>query len=164
VPRKPRIPRPLEPSPSSSSPEPRREWWEEGEIARNDLKFMERVSRGFYEPKPTYPERPHKPELLRKRIEELDDVELAVARETRDAYQQAESDFRAAQQAYREEEARCRQAFEADLCRYSGLAYSHPYTTRALALAWDEGHASGLSDVVQCFDKYLELWDLARNS
>lgn len=58
--------------------------------------------------------------------------------------------------ARREDEQRLRQIFKADLFLEYGVD-QHPMREKAWDLAWDDGHASGLEDVVSHFEGLLPL-------
>ena len=63
---------------------------------------------------------------------------------------------RARRAAYKANDEALLAKFKYDLLAEHGLL-EHPKADRAYALAWDEGHSSGLEEIVNYFEGYADL-------
>ena len=59
-------------------------------------------------------------------------------------------------QKHRDDEERKNEEFERDLAAACGVA-DHPKRAKLWSLAWEHGHACGLSDVVAYYTDFVEL-------
>ena len=57
---------------------------------------------------------------------------------------------------YREDDNRCLQEFKTDLFASFDVA-NHPKAEKAFDIAWDDGHAAGLHEVLYHFERLVDL-------
>lgn len=65
-------------------------------------------------------------------------------------------DMKAANEAYRADQAVLYAQFKTDALEYVGLA-GHPKADKVWAYAWEEGHSSGYHSVLQVLEEVAEL-------
>ncbi len=86
---------------------------------------------------------------------EIDETKttIARAREIREAYQASKLDQH---RLHQEEGGRLTTLLKADLEAENGVV-GHPKANLLWSLAWEHGHSSGYSDVVNYYDNFVEL-------
>ncbi len=99
-----------------------------------------------------YPAMPHKPTLKHHPTA----AEARAYADAKDEYDKQMVTHREAVKAYHIEEGRLMDQFRKDAIEEAGLT-GHPKADKAFALAWQEGHASGLSDVMTHLYELAEL-------
>lgn len=67
-----------------------------------------------------------------------------------------EEGLTAARRAYGSEQTRLEKEFKQDLFELHGVT-GHPKAERCYALAWERSHSSGLEEVANCFDDFVDL-------
>jgi hypothetical protein len=125
------------------------------------MSIYERINNGEYRPQRTYPAYPEKPALLCKRANDLTAEEIAQLHDTKLDWEQCMKDYREARESYGKAEAEINHAFQKDLCDECGVEpFDGPFAESMYAIAWDEGHSAGHSEVASCFMRLLPLWEI----
>lgn len=124
------------------------------------MTIYEKISKGVYSAAQNYPDRPIKPEILRRKVGELTDNELSKIAQLREEYRVAEEKYSEALAAYRQKENELLNQFRIDLLADNGMADDSQFGNEMYRLAWAEGHSGGLYEVVNYFTDLLPLYHL----
>lgn len=118
--------------------------------------FMIKVANGYYKGSMSYPKAAEKPAIFFRRVDELTDEEAEDLGRIWKNHKKVEANVLAAREAYREEQRRLRDEFEADIAAYYAMS-DHPKKDLLFNKAWEDGHANGYQSVTICYAKLLEL-------
>ena len=116
----------------------------------------ENARNGKYDVKLPYPSRPSEPAVLRRKVKELSAEEIASIPTVKAEYEAAQVAFREAQTAYKLEERRLHEEFQADLEAEHGMT-GHPKAGLLFTKAWDHGHSSGFTEVAIAYNDLVDL-------
>ena len=120
------------------------------------MSVYENIQSGKYKQAEAYPHRPPKPPQMMKRASELTCKEIEELLRLIKEHEKAVADNKAAQIAWRSRENELMSLFEND-CAIECRVENHPKRAKLWQMAWEYGHAHGLSEVLIYYKRLAEL-------
>jgi len=130
-------------------------------MSTNPLSLADRISSGEFDNQLPRSPLPRRLAVLDKRASDLTTEEAASIAAIKEEFAAALAAHKDADRARRVEDARLREAFRDALLDDNGIRPDHPFGLRMFAMAWDDGHSTGLAGVVSAFEDLMPLWDEA---
>lgn len=124
------------------------------------MSVRDNINSGVYSSKRPYPARVVEPAVLRKTARDLSPSEAASLQSVKAAYEAEKADMLKARHAYQNDEASLIDQFWNDVFAEYGISEKHPLADWLREKSWEQGHASGLSEVLSYFDEYSEVIDI----
>lgn len=125
------------------------------------MDIYQKIRDGEYANQLPYPARPREPGLPKPphlmSHQDLDDFKSVVV-----AYEKSKMAYAEARAEYNRGEGEAIERFWADVAENEGIDKDDPFFLRMRSIAWEQGHSSGLNDVLCAFDELLPLWELYR--
>jgi len=121
--------------------------------------IYDKINEGYYKPKKTYPEKPKKPEILKKTADKLTLEEIQQILDWQITYEEQTRFYHDAKRLYQESQKSLMDEFYRDLCEEYGVEHDTKFAMILYGIAWERGHSHGLYDVASVFNDLTPLWD-----